>query len=192
MLYMKKINFKYAALQNIYVLYLTFFAAIAEILYLLASGEERLVLIFILTAIAVSLYNKNMIIILIAAIIFVNLVKYGVYGAQRLRGRRENYDGISQDDTNTKVANLVNDKNTVTRDLKEKIPEEEAKLNKLKSHVTTLNSLINQTDQLNDTLKDNEELYKEQNELLAQVKQKNADLKNQISQAQLAISGTPS
>jgi hypothetical protein len=188
---MKKINFKSAAvLQNIYVLYLTFFAAIAEILYLLASGEERLVLIFILSAIAVSLYNKNMIIILIAAIVFVNLVKYGVLVWRGLL--RENYDGISQDDTNTKVANLVNDKNTVTRDLKEKIPEEEAKLNKLKSHVTTLNSLINQTDQLNDTLKDNEELYKEQNELLAQVKQKNADLKNQISQAQLAISGTPS
>jgi TolA-binding protein len=146
-------------MQNIYVLYLTFIAAIAQILYLLGSAEEILVLIFILTAIAVSLYNKNMIIILITAIIFVNLVKYGVYGVQR--SLRENYDsGISQDDTNTKLANLVNDKNTVTRNLKEKIPEEEAKLNKLKSHVATLNGLINQTDQLNDTLKENQELYK--------------------------------
>jgi hypothetical protein len=64
-------------LENRIVLYLLFLAAILEIVNLVTKNEIFYLVLFLFAGLSVSMYYKNMVVILFVAIVFIHLVKYG-------------------------------------------------------------------------------------------------------------------
>jgi hypothetical protein len=169
--------------------------------------------LFIASAVAISFYNKNMIVILFISIILVNLVKYG----SELYSVRENYDTTTVPSTPTDTSTTadvvspegsgavtisgtdnskqVSDTLQRSLDLKNQLQSLIAKTNADNAKVAGQIEQLKQDDQnlekLSDSLQAYQELKTEQMNLLTQVNAQNATLKDSVSNAQLKLSATP-
>jgi hypothetical protein len=74
---MSKSNTNSKLLGNKYLLYLVLFLAIADLLIFATSGDILFIVVFILVGIVTAAFSKNMIIILIVAMVVTNIIKFG-------------------------------------------------------------------------------------------------------------------
>ena len=82
-------KFKPASLlQNKVLLYIVAAIAIVHILLLANSKDFNSVLIFVIVGFLVSFFSKNMIVILLSAIIFTNLIKMVYLGQEGMKGKK--------------------------------------------------------------------------------------------------------
>jgi hypothetical protein len=68
---------KHDLLHNVYILYIIFVIAVADIFYILQVKDYYSAFIFISVGILISYFSKNMVVILCIAIIVTHLMKYG-------------------------------------------------------------------------------------------------------------------
>ena len=68
---------KHDLLHNVYILYIIFVIAIADIFYILQVKDYYSAFIFISVGILISFFSKNMVVILCSAIIVTHILKYG-------------------------------------------------------------------------------------------------------------------
>jgi high-affinity K+ transport system ATPase subunit B len=82
-------KFKPASLlQNKVLLYIVAAIAIVHILLLANSKDFNSVLIFVIVGFLISFFSKNMIVILLSAIIFTNLIKMVYPGQEGMKGKK--------------------------------------------------------------------------------------------------------
>ena len=82
-------KFKPASLlQNKVLLYIVAAIAIVHILLLANSKDFNSVLIFVIVGFLISFFSKNMIVVLLSAIIFTNLIKMVYPGQEGMKGKK--------------------------------------------------------------------------------------------------------
>lgn len=116
--FIKSFNMK-SLLHNKYVLYLIVLASILNIL-LLANGKDfNSVVIFIIVGFLTSFFSKNMIVILLIALLFTHGIKYGnkvirKEGLEGLEGEesKEGEEGEEKEDPKEEEDKTVESKNT--------------------------------------------------------------------------------
>ena len=97
-------KFKPASLlQNKVLLYIVAAIAIVHILLLANSKDFNSVLIFVIVGFLISFFSKNMIVVLLSAIIFTNLIKMVYPGQEGMKGKKvkeglENEDDEDEED----------------------------------------------------------------------------------------------
>jgi hypothetical protein len=64
-------------LTNRWILYLVLFAALFDIFYFYQRGDVQSVMVFFVVGILISFFSKNMVVILILAIVITHLIRYG-------------------------------------------------------------------------------------------------------------------
>lgn len=176
--------------DNKYILYFVFLMAIVEVIYLIGTNQLYLLILFIISALSISLYNKNMTIILFISIIFINLVKYGsqLY-------IRENYEGsdtvVAGTDPSQEVSDALKKKQELNNELQDVIKKINEDNNILLSQIKTIKSADESNEQLSNSLQTYDDLRSQELELLTQVNTQNTNLKNAIVNAQLQITNAP-
>ena len=93
---MKKVNMK-SLLQNRFVLYIIAFLAIIDILYLANGKDFNSVIVFVIVGFLTSFFSKNMIVVLLVAIIATHAIKYA-NGMLRKEGMEDKKEGMEGDD----------------------------------------------------------------------------------------------
>lgn len=88
-----------AVLENRFILYFLFFAAIVDIVNMITKNEIFYLVLFLLAGMGVASYSKNMVVILLISIVFIHLVKYGAQmypnsGAATGAGGFPIYEGV--------------------------------------------------------------------------------------------------
>ena len=91
-------KFKPASLlQNKVLLYIVAAIAIVHILLLANSKDYNSVLIFVIVGFLISFFSKNMIVILLSAIVFTNLIKMIYPGKEGMKGKKVK-EGLEHED----------------------------------------------------------------------------------------------
>lgn len=91
-------KFKPASLlQNKVLLYIVAAIAIVHILLLANSKDYNSVLIFVIVGFLISFFSKNMIVILLSAIVFTNLIKMIYPGKEGMKGKKVK-EGLDPED----------------------------------------------------------------------------------------------
>jgi high-affinity K+ transport system ATPase subunit B len=91
-------KFKPASLlQNKVLLYIVAAIAIVHILLLANSKDFNSVLIFVIVGFLISFFSKNMIVVLLSAIIFTNLIKMVYPGQEGMKGKKVK-EGLEHED----------------------------------------------------------------------------------------------
>jgi hypothetical protein len=117
-----KLNYG-ALLHNCYVMYFVLFLAIADLLVLTVSKEYFFILIFILVGYLTSFFSKNMMVIMVVAIVATNVLRSG--SGVRLNEGLENAENAE----NAELAerNLENLENEEEKPLEENLENAEEK-----------------------------------------------------------------
>ena len=112
-------KFKPASLlQNKVLLYIVAAIAIVHILLLANSKDFNSVLIFVIVGFLISFFSKNMIVVLLSAIIFTNLIKMVYPGQEGMKGKKVK-EGLEHEDDEDEEEDLYD------KEEKEKEEEEE-------------------------------------------------------------------
>jgi len=87
------------------LLYGTAIISFLNILGFIQIGKMNIVLLYITIAIILSVYSKNMVVVLGAPLLIVNLVSYMGYNIEGMEERKEGYEGDDELDANLKELN---------------------------------------------------------------------------------------
>lgn len=79
-------------LTNKWMLYLVLFSAIFDIFYFYKRNDMQAILIFLVIGFLVSFFSKNMVVILILAIVFTHLIRFGKQATEGFEGEEEDGD----------------------------------------------------------------------------------------------------
>jgi len=92
---MKKVNMK-SLLQNRFVLYIIAFLAIIDILYLANGKDFNSVIVFVIVGFLTSFFSKNMIVVLLVAIIATHAIKYanGMLRKEGMEDKKDKKEGM--------------------------------------------------------------------------------------------------
>lgn len=119
-------NMNMSILENKVTLYIVFILALAQVFMLLYSNEFYYATIFLLVGILTSFFTKNMIIILLVAMCFTSVVKFGprnnIEGLENAKSNEEEKEkeevegltGDSEDTETTDTSKLEKDTTTST------------------------------------------------------------------------------
>ena len=91
----KKVNMK-SLLQNRFVLYIIAFLAIIDILYLANGKDFNSVIVFVIVGFLTSFFSKNMIVVLLVAIIATHAIKYanGMLRKEGMEDKKDKKEGM--------------------------------------------------------------------------------------------------
>lgn len=148
-------KFKPASLlQNKVLLYIVAAIAIVHILLLANSKDYNSVLIFVIVGFLISFFSKNMIVILLSAIVFTNLIKMIYPGKEGMKGKKvkeglehedEEEDLYDEEDKEDKEEKEEEEDEGVTLNIKQTAEEKkEAELQKKKETYDKLKTDFNE------------------------------------------------
>ena len=105
-------------LSNNPLLYGTAIISFLNILGFIQIGKMNIVLLYIIIAIILSVYTKNMVVVLGAPLLIVNLISYMGYNIEGMEERNEDEEGYEEEDKDKE-----DDLNTNLKELNEKMGE---------------------------------------------------------------------
>ena len=125
-----KLNYG-SLLHNCYVMYFVLFLAVADLLVLSVAREYVFILIFVLVAYLTSFFSKNMMVILVVAIVATNVLRSGSKFSEGLENAEEeeeekpveNLENAEEEEEEKPVENLENAEEEKPEDAKPKATE---------------------------------------------------------------------
>jgi len=112
-------------LSNNPLLFGTAIISFLNILGFIQIGKMNIVLLYIIIAIILSVYTKNMVVVLGAPLLIVNLVSYMGYNIEGMEERNEGYEGDDEEDDLDANLKELNEKMGELSNLASGIGEEE-------------------------------------------------------------------
>jgi hypothetical protein len=85
-------------LTNKWFLYLVLFSAIFDIFYFYKKNDMQAILIFLVIGFLVSFFSKNMVVILILAIVLTHLIRFGKQATEGFKDEEEEKEGYEEDE----------------------------------------------------------------------------------------------
>jgi hypothetical protein len=110
-------------LSNKYFLWLVLAFSLLNLLYMAVGGDYMSIVAFLLVGFLTSFFSKNMVVILLVAIVVGNVVRFGARSLHE--GMKEGADEEDKDDTGKKNSLVVDDEKEGLEDEKEGLEDEE-------------------------------------------------------------------
>lgn len=85
-------------LTNKWFLYLVLFSAIFDIFYFYKKNDMQAILIFLVIGFLVSFFSKNMVVILILAIVLTHLIRFGKQATEGFEDEEDEKEGYEEED----------------------------------------------------------------------------------------------
>jgi hypothetical protein len=159
----------YKILNNIYLLYVVFFITLINLFSLMYNKNYKSVILFSVIVLVVYLFNKNMIIILLTALIITNIMNLtNKEGYNNKKKEDENVDELSEDIVDEKLVNDDLVKQISNMAIDKLLTNYEDMSNNIVVNTPTLNETTTEMDDLNKKIDKvtTETSMKEKNDLM--------------------------